>query len=318
MGNELRPLGWIARCLLPILLFACGGSSAGGSDGELPPARSDALSGDVIPFKDGMTHPTLIRGAAPVYTPNAMDRCAAGAAVVRCVITVDGDLRHCRIVRSFGDMDESVLMALSTWVMTPALRDGKAVNVDYELAIQLRPPNFNPKAAEIAASGMPPPPTDPPPGGPAAPGGSDATAPEQGVSATQPSPSAGAPSAAPSAGAAGAPPAPPTPVNPTTAAVPFGKGMNRPLMICGRDPIYTREALAARAEGLAIIRCTINTEGRVTNCRVIKDIPIMRQTILDALYSRRYTPVYLGNMRVNVDYVFNIKLVLPQRHAPPP
>ena len=35
--------------------------------------------------------------------------------------------------------------------------------------------------------------------------------------------------------------------------------------------------------------------------------------VVDALYSRRYTPVLFNGAPVNVDYVFNIKLVLPNR-----
>ena len=104
-----------------------------------------------------------------------------------------------------------------------------------------------------------------------------------------------------------------TPIPPQNVVIPFGAGMNRPSMTGGRDPIYTKEALAARVEGLMIVRCTINVTGAITNCRVIKELPHMKQAVLDALYSRRYTPVLFNGQPVNVDYVFNIKLVLPTR-----
>jgi protein TonB len=104
-----------------------------------------------------------------------------------------------------------------------------------------------------------------------------------------------------------------TPIPPQNSVIPFGAGMNRPSMTSGRDPIYTKEALAARVEGLMIVRCTINITGAITNCRVIKELPHMKQAVLDALYSRRYTPVTFNGQPVNVDYVFNIKLVLPTR-----
>lgn len=100
---------------------------------------------------------------------------------------------------------------------------------------------------------------------------------------------------------------------PQNTIIPFGAGMNRPSMVSGRDPVYTRDALAARVEGLMIVRCTITTSGAITNCRVIKELPHMKQAVLDALYSRRYTPVLFNGQPVNVDYVFNIKLVLPSR-----
>jgi protein TonB len=104
-----------------------------------------------------------------------------------------------------------------------------------------------------------------------------------------------------------------TPIPPQNVVIPFGAGMNRPSMTSGRDPTYTKEALAARVEGLMIVRCTINVTGAITNCRVIKEVPHMKQAVLDALYSRRYTPVLFNGQPVNVDYVFNIKLVLPSR-----
>jgi protein TonB len=104
-----------------------------------------------------------------------------------------------------------------------------------------------------------------------------------------------------------------TPIPPQNVTIPFGAGMNRPSMISGRDPTYTKDALAARVEGLMIVRCTITVAGTITNCRVIKEVPHMKQAVLDALYTRRYTPVVFNGSPVNVEYVFNIKLVLPSR-----
>ena len=98
---------------------------------------------------------------------------------------------------------------------------------------------------------------------------------------------------------------------PTSAVLPFGAGMNRPTMISGRDPTYTRDALAARVEGLMIVKCVITTSGSLQNCRVIKSLPFMDQAVLEALAGRRYTPVMYQGRAVSVEYVFNIKLVLP-------
>jgi serine/threonine-protein kinase len=45
--------------------------------------------------------------------------------------------------------------------------------------------------------------------------------------------------------------------------VPFGEGMTRPvLMQPGRPITYTREAIAARVEGVSIVRCVITSRGR--------------------------------------------------------
>lgn len=91
----------------------------------------------------------------------------------------------------------------------------------------------------------------------------------------------------------------------------FGAGMTRPSKIAGADPVHTREALLARVEGLIIAKCVITTSGTLQNCRIIKGLPHMDQAVLSALAGRRYTPVMFEGRAVSVDYVFNIRLVLP-------
>jgi protein TonB len=89
--------------------------------------------------------------------------------------------------------------------------------------------------------------------------------------------------------------------------------MTRPVQVEGRDPVYTREALEARIQGLMIVKCVITIEGRLENCRIIKPLPHMEKAVLDALSTRRYKPVTYQGRPVAVDYVFNIKLVMPNR-----
>ena len=104
------------------------------------------------------------------------------------------------------------------------------------------------------------------------------------------------------------PAAPKTPV-----VLPFGDGMSPPMMLEGKPFAYTREALAARVEGTMLVKCRINVSGRLENCRVLKGVPLMEQTVLSELASRRYTPVTYQGKPVAVDYLFTIRLQLPQR-----
>lgn len=94
--------------------------------------------------------------------------------------------------------------------------------------------------------------------------------------------------------------------------LPFGEGMTRPVKLEGREPQYTREALEARVQGLMIVKCVITIEGKVENCRIIKPLPHMEQAVLQALSTQRYKPVTFQGRPVSVDYVFNIRLVLPK------
>lgn len=93
--------------------------------------------------------------------------------------------------------------------------------------------------------------------------------------------------------------------------LPFGEGMREPQLISGEDPQYTREALAARVEGTMLVKCVITLEGRIERCKVIKPLPHMVPAVLDALMSRRYTPVLFQGQPVAVEKLFQIKLVLP-------
>jgi protein TonB len=97
----------------------------------------------------------------------------------------------------------------------------------------------------------------------------------------------------------------------TTEILPFGAGMTRPVQISGRDPAYTREALLAKVSGTMIVKCVITTVGTIKDCHLIKGLPHMERAVLDAMASRRYTPVTYQGRPVSVFYVFNIKLVLP-------
>ncbi|WP_309890827.1 TonB family protein [Archangium sp.] len=97
-----------------------------------------------------------------------------------------------------------------------------------------------------------------------------------------------------------------------TGAIPFGAGMTLPKKLSGPPPRYTREALAARVEGVMIVRCVITTQGRIEQCRVIKPLPHMEQAVLEALYAQRYQPVTSQGRPIPVDYTFNIRLTLPR------
>ena len=94
--------------------------------------------------------------------------------------------------------------------------------------------------------------------------------------------------------------------------IPFGAGMDPPRWLSGSDPVYTREALAARVEGVAEVECVITTEGALTGCRLLRAIPHMGQAVLEAMTTRRYAPVLQQGRPVAVSYVFRIDLVLPE------
>lgn len=92
----------------------------------------------------------------------------------------------------------------------------------------------------------------------------------------------------------------------------LGEGMTKPARIDGQDPVYTRKAREARALGLTIAKGVITVEGKAKNCRMIKALPQMERAVLDALAAQKFKPAPFQGRPVSVDYVFNIRLVLPK------
>ena len=94
---------------------------------------------------------------------------------------------------------------------------------------------------------------------------------------------------------------------PSTIVLPFGEGMNRPELLAGPEPTYKPEALAANVQGTVLARCVITTDGTLEGCRIIKSMPSLDQSVLDALARRRYRPVSFQGHPIAVDYVIEFK-----------
>ncbi|MCA1825741.1 MAG: TonB family protein [Myxococcales bacterium] len=93
-----------------------------------------------VEFNDTMTAPAMISGPAPEYTPEALDRGIEGTMSVRCVVTVSGQVRNCKVLKGLPYMDSAVLRALQSRRYKPALADGKPVDVYYTFTIRLKLP----------------------------------------------------------------------------------------------------------------------------------------------------------------------------------
>jgi protein TonB len=102
---------------------------------------------------------------------------------------------------------------------------------------------------------------------------------------------------------------------PSTATLPFGEGMTRPVLLSGRQPQYTAEALDAKVEGKVIARCTITREGRLVACKIIKGLPGLDNEVLAALATQRYRPVLYQGKPQAVFYTLPFRFKLD---APPP
>jgi protein TonB len=97
-----------------------------------------------------------------------------------------------------------------------------------------------------------------------------------------------------------------------TGPVEFNDSMTPPSVIAGPQPEYTAQALEHEVEGTMIVKCIVGIQGSVRNCRIIKSLPFMDRSVLDALQRRKYSPALLHGQPIEVDYTFKIKLTLPQ------
>ncbi len=93
-----------------------------------------------LPFSDGMSQPVLLGGNPIEYSREALAARVEGDMLVRCVITTEGRLEDCEVVKGLPHMNDVVLKALSTRIYSPVTLQSKPVAVTYLFPFKLRYP----------------------------------------------------------------------------------------------------------------------------------------------------------------------------------
>jgi protein TonB len=104
----------------------------------------------------------------------------------------------------------------------------------------------------------------------------------------------------------GLPQAPPPP----QAAVRVGGQVKAPKKIKNVDPVYPELAQQARVQGVVILECTIAPQGRVTDVKVLRSIPLLDQSAIDAVKQWTYTPTLLNGVPVPVIMTVTVTFAL--------
>jgi TonB family protein len=99
-----------------------------------------------------------------------------------------------------------------------------------------------------------------------------------------------------SQGTAVPPPAPPTPA----ARVRIGANVAAGNLIQQTIPVFPQEAKDNRIQGVVVLEAEINTEGTVTDLRVISGNPVFVQPAIEAVKQWVYKPVMLNGQPVEV------------------
>jgi periplasmic protein TonB len=83
--------------------------------------------------------------------------------------------------------------------------------------------------------------------------------------------------------------------------------MEKPVLLEGRAPHFTREALQAHSYGTVRARCVILPTGRLDACKIITGVPHQNDEVLRALATHRYRPVTVDGQPVSVFYLFTFQ-----------
>ena len=95
----------------------------------------------------------------------------------------------------------------------------------------------------------------------------------------------------------GLPDAPPPPVQ---QPVRVGGQIKEPKKLKDAKPVYPQIATQARVQGVVILECTISPQGKVTEVKVLRGIPLLDQAAIDAVKQWVYTPTLLNGVPVPV------------------
>ena len=83
-------------------------------------------------------------------------------------------------------------------------------------------------------------------------------------------------------------------------AVRVGGQIKEPRKLRNVNPVYPDIAKQARVQGVVILECTISPQGKVTNVKVLRGIPLLDQAAIDAVQQWVYTPTLLNGVPVPV------------------
>ena len=109
------------------------------------------------------------------------------------------------------------------------------------------------------------------------------------------------------------PPLPPAPEPPRVPpAVRAAQLPELPRKIVDARPVYPEVARTARVQGTVILEAVLDTNGRVTQLKVIRSVPLLDQAALDAVRQWRYTPSIYAGRPVSVLMTITVRFTLSE------
>jgi periplasmic protein TonB len=130
----------------------------------------------------------------------------------------------------------------------------------------------------------------------------------------------------PPSGSANSGGAAPAQHNPACSPNPIPVGAsanNRPHVYAGPDkistptrivyvrPEYPQTARTAKAQGVVVLEAQIERDGRVCSARVLRSIPLLDQSAIDAVLRWRFTPAKVNDVAVPFIMTLTVNFTLP-------
>jgi periplasmic protein TonB len=97
---------------------------------------------------------------------------------------------------------------------------------------------------------------------------------------------------------------------PPVQAVRVGGQIKEPKNLKRVQPVYPDIAKQARVQGVVILECTISPQGKVSEVKVLRGIPLLDQAAVDAVKQWIYTPTLLNGVPVPVIMTVTVKFGL--------
>ena len=121
-------------------------------------------------------------------------------------------------------------------------------------------------------------------------------------------------SGAPLAGGAPPPPPPQGAASEPPAwagdAIRVGGNLMAPKKVKHVNPVYPAIAMSAKVQGVVILEARIGTDGKVSNARVLRSIPLLDQAALDAVMQWEFTPTRLNGELVPVMMTMTVQFTM--------
>ena len=76
------------------------------------------------------------------------------------------------------------------------------------------------------------------------------------------------------------------------------------------QPVYPEEARAAGVKGVVILEAIIDQQGRVSEVRVLRSLPLLDEAAIDAVRQWEYTPTMLNGLPVPIVMTVTVQFAL--------